>query len=254
MNGLVCDAIRVDLDSVGILRDVSFKIEFGSIAGLIGPNGSGKTTLLNVISGLQKPSKGTVTLGDRVLNEQPRHNLRQLGIFRSFQEGRLFDSLTALENVAAASDSQPDESLMAALVPFFERDPHQNERSLVVAGALDETQLQAETSRPAAQMSYGMRKRTVMAQVHVANSILCLLDEPLAGIDLPTRDKMLSLITKLRNQKRIVLLVEHDLEAVKALTDRVLLLKRGRLIFDGDTNEAFRSQIVGNTYLHNHDG
>jgi ABC-type branched-subunit amino acid transport system ATPase component len=241
--------VCVDLNAVGILKSVSFTLQPGTIVGLIGPNGSGKTTLLNVISGLLPQATGQVRLGARVITGLPRQTLAQLGIFRSFQEGRLFDSLTAAENIAIAFRPPLDERLSSALSVRTMVDPHAEARAAAVALAMRSLGMAAEDDIPAAQMSYGFRKRTIIGQALASGSAVCLLDEPLAGVDPATHDRILEMVASLREKNRIVLFVEHDLAAVKAIADRVLLMDRGQIVLDGTSDQVLDSSSVLETYL-----
>jgi ABC-type branched-subunit amino acid transport system ATPase component len=236
--------ISVDLDAVGILKGVSFTLQSGTIVGLIGPNGSGKTTLLNVISGLLPPTTGQVRLGAQVITGRPHQTLARMGIFRSFQEGRLFDSLTAAENIAVAFRPPPDERLSSALALRARADPHAEARAAAVALGMRALGVPVEDDIPAAEMSYGQRKRTIMAQALASNSVVCLLDEPLAGVDPVARDRILEMIVSLRNKSRIVFLVEHDLATIKAVADRVLLMDRGQVVLDDTAEEVLGSKTV----------
>jgi ABC-type branched-subunit amino acid transport system ATPase component len=249
MNSLVCHGISVAFDGVQVLSDISFTLDPGSIVGLIGPNGSGKTTLLNVISGRTKPLRGSATYGTEPLTGRPSHALAALGLFRSFQEGRLFERLTGLENIAAVFRPPLDERLSAALALSPLRDAHAIKRDAAVSAALASAGLEADRHRLAGEMSYGIRKRTIMGQALAFDSAVCLLDEPLAGLDPGTRGRMLEVVAALRNPGRIVLLVEHDLEAVQALADRVLLMDRGQIVADGTPYEVCASDIFLKSYL-----
>jgi branched-chain amino acid transport system ATP-binding protein len=245
---LVCTKIDVEYGNVKALRQLSCTIPAGMTVGLIGPNGSGKTTLLNVVSGLLAPTRGTVRLGGR-LSGLPRDVVARRGVFRSFQNGRLFDSLTGEENVAAAYRPPLDESLMTSLSTGVRADPNTVVRQSFIAASLDSVGAGEERRRPAAEMSFGMRKRTILAQAIVSNPVVCLLDEPLAGTDLPTRTLMLAAINQFRSQNAIVLWVEHDLETMKSVVDRIIVLDHGQIAADGDPATILASDIVRNIYF-----
>jgi branched-chain amino acid transport system ATP-binding protein len=190
-----------------------------------------------------------VRLGASIFTSLPRHLLAQIGVFRSFQEGRLFESLSAAENLAAALRPAPDERLLSALVPIFASNAELTGRRFAMSATLQAIGMEPARDRCAREMSYGMRKRTILGQARVSNSVVCLLDEPLAGIDPVTRDKMISFIATLRNANRIVLFVEHDLDAVRCLADRTLLMDRGRLVGDGLVDEIFAGKAFLEAYL-----
>jgi ABC-type branched-subunit amino acid transport system ATPase component len=179
MTELVCDSVTVNLNSLQILRDVSFRLDAGSIVGLVGPNGAGKTTLLNVMAGKIAPSKGEVRLDGKPISHIGRRHLAAMGVFRSFQEGRLFESLTAEENVVAAIQPPADERLSTALLTWKTAQTHQSQ----VRSTLEAVDVGGDRNVPAWKMSYGMRKRTVMGQAVAAHARVYLLDEPLAGVD-----------------------------------------------------------------------
>jgi len=252
MKNLVCEGISVAFDSARILNSVSCTIGPGVITGLIGPNGSGKTTLLNVISGRVPPSHGRVLLGTEVLTGRSPYDLAALGVFRSYQEGRLFERLTGRENIAAAFRPPPDERLSTALALRSPHDGHAARREASVSAAISSAGMESDHHRPAGEMSYGIRKRTIMGQALAFDPVVCLLDEPLAGLDPRTRTQILNVITTLRNPARIILLVEHDLEAVEILADRVLLIDRGKVVADGPPRDVRASDIFLETYLQSH--
>jgi branched-chain amino acid transport system ATP-binding protein len=250
MDALVCDGISVSFSGVRILMNISFSIDPGTIVGLVGPNGSGKTTLLDVIAGRVAPSKGRVLLGAEALTGRASHRLAACGLFRSFQEGRLFRRLTVKENIAAAFRPLPDEGISAALALIPQIDAHASQRVAAVSDALKSAGMDLDCHRPAAEMSYGARKRIIMEQAIVFDSVICLLDEPIAGLDPDSRSRMVHVISTLRKPNRIILLVEHDLGAVEALADRVLLMDRGRVVADGPPREVRLSERFFDTYLH----
>jgi ABC-type branched-subunit amino acid transport system ATPase component len=242
---LVCSDIEVRFGGNYALKRISCEFERGSIVGIIGPNGSGKTTLLNVISGSLKPNRGAVRLGERI-SGLPRELLASNGIFRSFQTARLFESLSGDENVGAALRPRQDERLVAALLHSI---PEQGDRRLAIRNALDVVGARDEHETPARQMSYGMRKRTILAQAAVARPTIALLDEPLAGTDPRTRNLMIDAIQRLKGEERIVLWVEHDIDALTAATDRLLVLDRGTIVADGLPMDVIENQGVRDIYF-----
>jgi ABC-type branched-subunit amino acid transport system ATPase component len=245
---LVCEHVSVTIGGTPILSDISFAAAPGNIVGLIGPNGCGKTTLLNVLSGLQE-AQGNVRLGTEMLSENARYRLARMGVFRSFQEGRLFENHTVEQNIALAFRPPPDERLSAALFPFAPDDPSERERSIATTAALRAVGIEGYRNSAAVELSYGTRKRTILGQACAAAPTLCLLDEPLAGVDPNTRESLIELLSGLRKSDRIVVIVEHDLHAISQIADRVLLLDRGKLCADGSVQEVLESQMFLDAYL-----
>jgi ABC-type branched-subunit amino acid transport system ATPase component len=244
MNALACDNVSVRFRAAAVLNAVSFVALPGSLIAIVGANGAGKTTLLNVLSGHLQPSTGSVRLGNEIINGRPRHVLARLGIFRSFQNGQLFDTLSVNENLTVALRPAPDESFLGALVPRNRSDPASTRREKTVSSAACAVGITAYQARPAAELSYGMRRRAILAQAAIADSVVCLLDEPLAGVDPTSRDEALGFIARLRDPSRIVILVEHDLDAVRLIADRVLVLDQGRLMSDGPPDEICPSDTA----------
>ena len=248
MDDLVCAGVSVEFLGLAVLRNVSFEIAPGSIVGLIGPNGSGKTTLLNAISGHVRPKKGAVLLGQK-LTGKPRDRVAQLGIFRSFQDARLFESMTGEDNVAASLQPILDERAWASILAPSRNGRIALERSNLLQSLFGKLDVGEERNRPAAELSYGMRKRILLAQALAARPVVSLLDEPLAGIDPKTRPRMISAIQQLRTERSIVIWVEHDFEAISAAADRLLVLDRGELVADGNPQEIIASATVRDLYF-----
>jgi branched-chain amino acid transport system ATP-binding protein len=148
---LICAGISVNFGGTRILSDVSFSLRRGIIGGLIGPNGSGKTTLLNVISGRLMPSRGRVSLGAETVTGYSVPQLAKRGLFRSFQDARLFNRLTAEENIRVAFRPPPDERLRTALAVGPVGDAHARERNAAVSKALHAVGMDAERHRPAVE-------------------------------------------------------------------------------------------------------
>ena len=230
------------------MRQLSVTISAGSLVGLVGPNGSGKTTLLNVLSGHLAPDRGIIRFGDKI-GGRSREVLSRRGIFRSFQSGRLFESFTGEENVVAAFRPPLNEHLLPALLGYSRNETATRDRNLAVATALNAVGAKDERSNPAVEMSFGMRKRTTVAQAVASRSLLYLLDEPLSGADAASHDAMLQAIRNLRLDNTIVLWVEHDLGALKAIADRVLVLDRGEIVADGHPTDVLEGEIIRNIYL-----
>ncbi|MEI9990579.1 MAG: ATP-binding cassette domain-containing protein [Rhizomicrobium sp.] len=248
MDELVCAQISVEFMGLAVLRNVSFEIAPGSIVGLIGPNGSGKTTLLNTISGHVKPKTGVVRFGQK-LTGKPRDRLAQLGIFRSFQDARLFESMTGEENVVASLQPSLNEGVWTTIFAPSRNEKIALERNILLRSILDRLGVGEERSRPVVELSYGMRKRILLAQALAARPVVSLLDEPLAGVDPKTRPRMISAIQQLRTEQSIVIWVEHDFEAICSVADRLLVLDRGELVADGNPQEVIASPIVRDLYF-----
>jgi branched-chain amino acid transport system permease protein len=215
------------------LDHVSFAVPAGSVYGIIGPNGAGKSVLLNVISGFLAPDGGRITLGGVPLVGRSVPSIASLGVGRTFQEPRVFRSLSVLENVLLAG--RPKRILPNARDFLVGRrgqsgaDDHDRALELIVALGLD-----AEIDRPAGSLSYGQRKLLALANALQPDPRLVLLDEPAAGIS-PALIYHIERLIATRRQERGVtfVLVEHDTDVISRCCDRVIALEEGRLFLEG---------------------
>ncbi|MEM7045625.1 MAG: ABC transporter ATP-binding protein, partial [Pseudomonadota bacterium] len=213
---------------------VTMTVRPGEILGLIGPNGSGKTTFLNLISGVLRPSGGRIGCGDRDLATLPQHRFAEAGISRTFQNIRLFTTLTVYQNVQAA-----------ALSTGGGRDADARTRS-----ALDHLGLLALADAQAGTLSYGDQRRVEIARSLVCQPSLLLLDEPAAGMNREETDALMAVLKGLNRDLGIgILLVDHDLRLINALCDRIVVLNEGRVIAEGRPEELRNNPAVIEAYL-----
>lgn len=218
------------------LDKVDIRIGTGEIVGLIGPNGSGKTTLINVLSGVDQATAGTLSLdGQRVSSPDPRR-LATLGVSRTFQNLRLFDQLTVLQNV---------------MIPLLALDRLRVDAATRKAvELLDRYELGAFADRPPAALSYGDRRRVELARAVAAEPDFLLLDEPAAGLNEAESAALAGRITGIRDALGCgILLVEHDLAMVLDVSDRVCALDEGHTIFDGCPSAVSTDEAVLSAYL-----
>ncbi len=236
---LVLDQLTMRFGGLVALDHVSFTIEVGQIFGLIGPNGAGKTTCFNVITGVYEPTEGLVQFDGTQLGTQKRYEITKLGIARTFQNIRLFKSMTALENVMVGADAHSTVGVLNALfrTPLHRRTEAAAENAAYellefvgVAGRADEL---------AENLSYGDQRRLEIARALATGPKLLCLDEPAAGFNPAEKAKLMELIRKVRDQGYTVLLIEHDMRLVMGVTDRIVVLEFGRKIAD-DVPSAIR--------------
>ncbi len=231
------------------LSEVSFDAPAGQVTALIGPNGAGKTTLLNCLSGILPPDKGAIYFNGFDLAGLPAHEVTRLGIARTFQNLRLFPRLSVLDNVLCGLTTQARDSLWQALL----RPPalrHQERRlKLLALEALDTFGLTGRADMPAGVLSYGDKKRVELARAFVSQPVLALLDEPVAGLNPEETEEIAGFLRQLRQQGKTILLVEHDMELVMGVADRVVVLDGGRLIAVGPPEDIRTNPLVLEAYL-----
>lgn len=225
--------LTMQFGGVTALSDVSLRIEKGEILGLIGPNGAGKTTLFNVVTGVYTPTSGTVTFNGQSIVGKKRFEITKGGIARTFQNIRLFQEMSALENVMVGVDAHHKASVLGAIgrTPRSRREEnHARERAmeLLKLVGIDEYAEVAGRSLP-----YGHQRRLEIARALGTNPQLLCLDEPAAGFNPAEKQQLNELIFKVRDQGYTVLVIEHDMSVVMNVSDRVAVLDFGRKIADG---------------------
>ncbi len=229
---------------------VSFQVLPGEIFAIIGPNGAGKTTAFNCISGFYRPSGGSITLQGRAITGQPSHSIAQHGLVRTFQNIRLFKSLSVLENLLVAQHQQVQSGLLSGLfaTPSYRRAEQQ---ALARAAQwLDFVGLRALANREASALSYGQQRRLEIARCMITQPRLLLLDEPAAGLNPAETQELKQLIDTLRREHKVaVLLIEHDMGLVMGVSDRILVMENGRPIMTGKPEQVRHDPRVIKAYL-----
>jgi ABC-type branched-subunit amino acid transport system ATPase component len=233
---------------VHALDDVSFSVRPGELVGLIGPNGSGKSTALDCICALQRPDAGEVRLDGQPLAARGPHRLARSGIARTFQDARVFDALTVAENLGLASmGATPGRRRWSTLLG-----PWSRTRAVTLhdmTRLLDGLGLGGLASRRAGELSYGQRKLVDLAAAAIQRPRLLLLDEPVAAVSPVIIETITDLLRRLHHEGVAILLVEHNLELVQDLCDRVVVLDSGRLIADGDPRDVIQRKEVHAAYF-----
>jgi branched-chain amino acid transport system ATP-binding protein len=210
-----------------VLKNVSFKLDQGKVYVLMGTNGSGKTTLFNIATGFLKTDTGSILLnGKNILNSEP-HLLNKKGICRTFQDLRLIEELTVKENVMLSFQNQNGEKWWKALLPknFYKREQKENDKK--ANEILQETFIGDIAEQKAGEISYGQQKLLTLACCIAINTDFFLLDEPVSGVQPIYRDKLATIINKLKKQDKTFLIIEHNADFIEEIADKILFLKEG---------------------------
>ena len=249
MNIFEIKKLSKNFGGVRAVDSLSFSLREGSITGLIGPNGAGKTTLFNLITAYLEPDKGAIYYQGKKINGFLPHRVASLGIGRLFQDVRVFNKLTVLENVLVAMKENYEENPFAPI--FFRRKMMRQEEENKAAALkwLEFVGLSEKQSALAENLSYGQQKLLSLARLLSNDAKLLLLDEPVSGIHPEMINKILSLLKKLAQQGRTILLIEHNLEAVLRVSDWVMLLDQGKLVAFGLPSEIKQDQTLKRVYL-----
>ena len=229
-----------------VIDDVSFSVEQGSRTALIGPNGAGKTTIFNLLSGIYEVDKGSIILDENDITTIPARKRINLGMSRSFQNIRLMPHLSTLENVMLGQHHLAN-SFIENFYPLglIKRNKWaaRAEQALIDAG------LDNYPGQVVSELPYGIQKRIEVVRALVSNPKLLLLDEPAAGLNSTETKELQNLLEKVSTSGTTLLVVEHDMNFVRNLCQRVVVLNFGKKIFEGTPNSVAKDPQVLEAYL-----
>ena len=229
------------------VSDLSFAVEEGEIRGLIGPNGAGKTTTFNVISGFYAPTAGRVLFRGEDVSGMPTHAIAARGLVRTFQSTTLFQELTVLDSVLAGRHLQARvDPLRALLGADRRRQAAARDKALEI---LDFFGLAERRDELAMSLPHGLQRALGIAVAFAAEPALLLLDEPFTGMNPEETRRMMEIARRVRESGVTILLVEHDMQAVMGLCDRITVLNFGTLLAEGAPDEVRRHPQVIEAYL-----
>ena len=237
--------LGLDIGGARIVADVSLEVRAGELVGIIGPNGAGKTTLFNLLSGTVRPTTGSVELDGKDVTRDPPHRRTQAGLGRSFQVSSVFPLLSVGENVRLAAEAKLGGTLnvvrrAARYRPALER----------AGDALGKVGLASRTAWPAGMLSHGDKRKLELAMLLAGDPRVILLDEPMAGVSVEDVEGLVGVIRSVHGDEgRTVLMVEHRMEVVVGLAERIAVMHHGSLLAFDTPDRVMADETVQTAYL-----
>ena len=246
---LQATGVEVSFGGLKALNDCSFTIQRGRITCLVGPNGAGKTTIFNVITGFLRPNAGSVSFKGQALDGWKPQAIVAAGIARTFQNLRLFIDLTAMDNVLASLPNQAGEEPVAAIFRPFHVASAQRRRRDEARVILDRVGLSHRANDFVRNLSYGEQKLLIIARVLATGAELLLLDEPASGLSAGALDGVMTLLLRLQDDGKTLLVVEHNTRVVQKIADDVLFLHQGHLMAQGPPEMIVNDPALAEIYF-----
>lgn len=256
---LEVDGVSLRFGGVKALTDISFTVTQGHVHAVIGPNGAGKSSLLNCVSGLYHPQEGEIRLhtadeqGQETTHKLTRlapYRIARLGVARSFQNIELFSHMSVLENLMLGRHIHMKKSVFASMLWFGPARTQEIQHRGLVEEVVDLLQLQAYRNKPVGTLAYGIQKRVELGRALCIQPSLLLLDEPMAGMNAEEKEDMARYVLDVHELAGVtVVLIEHDMNVVMDISDRVSVLDFGKLIADGTPDEVKTDPAVVEAYL-----
>ncbi|WNC15451.1 branched-chain amino acid ABC transporter ATP-binding protein/permease [Brevibacillus brevis] len=247
---LKLEQLTKQFGGIKALTDVSLQVRSGEIFGLIGPNGAGKTTFINMVTGLERPTSGKIFFQQKEITGKSMNELSSMGMVRTFQTSKLFESMTVLENVTAGMSSKLKNDVGMALLQNQKFRAEEEHAVNVAYQLIKLTGLEDKAFELCANLSYGHRRLAEIARALASQPEILFLDEPAAGLNLKEREQLQALILRLRDEFGMtIFIVEHDLNLLSNICDHMAVLNFGVKIADGSPEEVMRNPDVVQAYL-----
>jgi len=242
--------IHLSFGGVSALSGVDVEVREGELLSIIGPNGAGKTSLLNCINGFYRPQKGDIFFEGKQITDLSPYRIASLGIARVFQGIQLYSGLSVLDNLMAARHIHMNHSLWSELLYFGKARSAEIKHRRRVEEIIDFLEMEPIRKKVASTLPYGMRKRADLGRALALEPKLLILDEPMAGMNLEEKEDMARFIIDIHELIKIpIVLVEHDMEVVMDITERIVVLDFGKLIAEGRPEQIKADPKVIKAYL-----
>ena len=219
------------------------------LTSIIGPNGAGKTTLFDLISGFQEEDSGEIFYQEKNITKSQPHKIARLGMVRTFQLTKVFDRMTVLENLMFAGSNISNDSLFQSIMQFPKQKNYEKSLEEEALRVMKDLNIEQMSNAYARELSGGQKKLLELGRSIIRKPDVLLLDEPLAGVNPKLTEEILEIIEKLSNDGITILMVEHNIEAVMKISERVIVLAEGSLIADGVPQEVRENKKVIEAYL-----
>jgi ABC-type branched-subunit amino acid transport system ATPase component len=242
--------IKKDFGGIKALNNFSCSLQKGEILGLIGPNGAGKTSLFNIISGFIAPDSGKIILKGKNVTGTPPHKMANLGISRTFQNLRIIRHISVLDNILLSFREQPGERLTNIFLNWRKSLAREATNYIQAKALLQETGLAHRANALAEDLSYGQQKLLSLICCLVTKSEVLLLDEPVAGIAPEMIDKILEVILSLPSGDKSLIIIEHNMNAVMRVCDRIVFMNAGAIVSEGSPDMVLNDPKVIEAYIH----
>ncbi|MRG54033.1 ATP-binding cassette domain-containing protein [Phyllobacterium sp. SYP-B3895] len=241
---LALENVSKHFGSLVAIKNLSLSFDAGSIYSIIGPNGAGKSTVVNMVAGSYTVTSGIIRLGSSILNKLPKYRIAQLGVARTYQNLRLFDGMTVLENLEVCFFPQSWVTILTGAKRLSKA-----ERLHVCHACLEQFHLSDVSDVLAGDLPYGRQKMLELARAFVTEAPVVLLDEPAAGLNHTETKAMATMIASLKRNDRAIILVEHDMDMVMSISDRIDVLNYGELLCSGTPEQVRTNERVQEAYL-----
>ena len=242
---LATRSLGLDIGGATIVADVSLEVNEAELLGIIGPNGAGKTSFFNLLSGIYRPTSGSIELDGREITREHPYRRTRLGLGRTFQVSNVFPLLPVLENVRLAAEAR-----LGGTMRIWRRATWVREALDRALWALDRVGLMGRSAAQAGQLAHGDKRKLELAMLLAADPRVILLDEPMAGVSSEDVPGLVELIRSVhRDEGKTVLMVEHHMEVVTGLAERIAVMHHGRLLACATPGEIMGDETVQAAYL-----